>query len=132
MLPVYFLAFLAALPLPISSIMPLPDSPTASEAKHVEQVIAGGPWKGSFLQRDWTFEFAKQDGQWSGRYMRSDGRSWQSLQQLTISGRSVSFGIESKPKVSFALEVGSTNREMSGTVTIEGFATVPFSASRTS
>ncbi|MCM3681758.1 hypothetical protein [Sphingomonas paucimobilis] len=51
---------------------------------------------------------------------------------LVVSGRSVNFSMESKPKLSFALEVDAIKPTMSGTVTIEGVATVPFSATRKS
>ena len=44
----------------------------------------------------------------------------------------VNFSMESKPKLSFALEVDAIKPTMSGTVTIEGVATVPFSATRKS
>ncbi|MGA9582187.1 MAG: hypothetical protein WBR13_09485 [Allosphingosinicella sp.] len=95
-----------------------------------EQSIVGGTWTGQFLQKDWTFEFRNEDGALRGRYLTSGGTNWQSLHEIVISGRSVSFNIKSKPKVSFSLEVDAPVRNMSGTVAIDGLATVPFSAAR--
>lgn len=94
------------------------------------QIIGTGAWRGSFLQRDWTFEFSHQDGRWSGRYIRSDAREWHALTQVTVSGRSVSFNFNSEPGISFALELDAEGRTLSGTATIDGLGTVPFSAAR--
>ena len=122
------LAVAAVVSAPISSGVSVLGAPV--EAQGVEKSIIGGTWTGSFLQKDWTFEFRNEDGRLQGRYMRSGGRNWQPLNEIRVSGRSVSFSIESKPKVSFALEVDAADRNMSGTVTIDGMATVPFSAAR--
>jgi hypothetical protein len=64
--------------------------------------------------------------------MPPGGVKWHPLSGLVVSGRSVNFSMESKPKLSFALEVDAIKPTMSGTVTIEGVATVPFSATRKS
>lgn len=104
---------------------------TASVAADTpEQIIGTGAWRGNFLQRDWTFEFSRQDGRWSGRYMRSDGRDWHALTELMVSGRAVSFSFASSPRISFALELDADGRSLSGTATIDGVGTVPFSAAR--
>lgn len=100
----------------------------SADAQVVEGSIVKGAWTGQFLQRNWTFEFRNEDGKRSGRYMRSDGRSWQPLNDLRIEGGSVAFDIESKPQVSFSLKRDATNQNLSGTVTIDGIATIPFSA----
>jgi hypothetical protein len=107
---------------------------TASETQvniqNVDQILPEGVWSGRFLERDWTFEFNKADGNWSGKYRRSDGTKWLPLNDLVVSGRSVVFSIESKPKVSFSLEVDTEKSNMAGTVNVDGVATVPFSAAR--
>lgn len=115
-----FLALLAPSPSEVSA------SPTSAPVPSVVQ----GAWTGKFLQRDWTFEFKNEGGGWSGKYMRSDGKSWLPLNDLVVSGRSVSFSIEATPKVSFALSIDAENQNMAGTTTIDGVATVPFSAAR--
>lgn len=89
-----------------------------------------GTWKGNFLQREWTFRLRHENGAWSGNYTRSDGRNWYPLTELVVSGTSIGFSIESTPKVSFSLQADAASQAMSGTVTIEGVATVPFSATR--
>ncbi|HZG08000.1 MAG TPA: hypothetical protein VEZ70_03365 [Allosphingosinicella sp.] len=99
-------------------------------AGSVEQKIIGGAWTGKFLQRDWTFEFRNEDGKLQGRYIRSDGRTWLPLNDILLSERSVAFSIESKPKVSFALEIARGDQDLAGTATVDGVATVPFSATR--
>jgi hypothetical protein len=109
-----------------SAAPPSPAVPVARQS--VEQSIAGRAWTGKFLQRDWTFEFTRGEGRLQGRYMRSDGGKWLPLNDILLSGRSISFGIESKPKISFALKLGASERDLSGTVTLEGLATIPFSA----
>ncbi|MFL6844378.1 MAG: hypothetical protein ACJ8ER_05810 [Allosphingosinicella sp.] len=100
-------------------------------ARSVEKTIVGGAWTGKLLQKEWIFEFRNEDGRMQGRLMASGGRNWQPLHGLAVSGRSVSFGLESKPKMSFSLEVGDTNHEMAGTVTLDGLGKLPFSATRT-
>lgn len=108
-----------------------PASPSAPvDARGVEQGIVGGTWTGKFLQKDWLFEFRNENGRLQGRYMTSGGRDWQPLNQIVVSKRSLTFNLGSKPNVSFALEVGSADRNLSGTVTLDGFGTVPFVATR--
>ncbi len=124
----FALAAAAVLSMPASAGAPSPNAPAA--AASVEQGIAGRAWTGTFLQRDWTFEFAHEGGRLQGRYMRSDGGKWLPLNDLLLSGRSLSFGIESKPKISFALQLGASDQDLSGTVTLEGVAVVPFSATQ--
>lgn len=114
----------------MSSSFASPAAPTPTAAQNMEQILAEGPWTGKFLQRDWTFEFKNEGGGWSGKYMRSDGKSWLPLNDLVVSERSVSFSIESTPKVSFSLSIDAENQNMAGTATIDGVATVPFSAAR--
>lgn len=90
----------------------------------------GGVWTGSFLQKEWTFEFTAEGSDWSGRYMPPGGVKWHPLSGLVVSGRSVSFSMDTKPKLSFALEIDAVKPTLSGPVTIDGVATVLFSATR--
>ena len=109
-----------------------PSTATVAGSQMVQSSSLGGLWIGSLLQKEWTFEFTTEGGNWSGRYMPPGGVKWHPLSAPVISGRSVSFSMESKPKLSFALELDTVKPTMSGTVTIEGVATVPFSATRKS
>ena len=109
-----------------------PSSSMLAEVQNVEPSRLSGVWTGSLLQKEWTFEFTAERGNWSGRYMPPGGVKWHPLSGLVVSGRSVNFSMESKPKLSFALEVDAIKPTMSGTVTIEGVETVPFSATRKS
>lgn len=122
------IAVVSAVLMSSPSAIPAVHTPTA--AQNMERSVVEGAWTGKFLQRDWTFEFRNEGGAWSGKYMRSDGKSWLPVNELVVSGRSVSFSIESTPKVSFSLSIGAENQNMAGTTTIDGVATVPFSAAR--
>jgi hypothetical protein len=126
---IYATAAAAVVSAPIHAVATEPG--TSISAQSIEQRIVGGAWTGKLLQKDWIFEFRNEDGMLQGRLMASGGRNWQPLHEVIISGGSVSFGLESKPKMSFSLEVGTTNRNMSGTVTLDGLGTLPFSATRT-
>lgn len=103
-----------------------------AEARAVEQGLAGGTWTGKFLQKDWMFEFRNEDGSLKGKYMTAGGREWQPLNEIVVSKRRVTFNLGSKPNASFDLEIGAADRNLSGTVTLEGFGTIPFVAARTS
>jgi hypothetical protein len=107
-----------------------PALPNRAAAQNIEGRATEGVWTGKFLQRDWTFDFRNENGAWSGKYMRSDGKSWLPLNELSISERSVSFSIESNPKVSFSLSIDAESRNLAGVATIDGIAAVPFSAAR--
>ncbi|HEX8579394.1 MAG TPA: hypothetical protein VF655_07340, partial [Allosphingosinicella sp.] len=120
------LAAAAVLSMPAFAAAQSPNAPAV--APPVERSIASRAWAGKFLQRDWTFEFAWKEGKLQGRYMRSDGGKWLPLNDLLLAGRSISFAIESKPKISFALKLGASDQDLSGTVTLEGVAMIPFSA----
>lgn len=116
--------------IPASALIASSYSGASASLQSVGQSVVGGAWTGKFLQTDWTFEFRNEDGVLRGRYLTSSGANWQSLHEIVVSDRSVSFNIKSKPKVSFSLELDAPARTMSGTVTIDGMATVPFSATR--
>jgi opacity protein-like surface antigen len=106
------------------------ESSTSAAADTPEQIIGSGAWKGSFGRREWKFEFLHQNSGWSGRYGLSDGRGWKAMTDLRVSGRSVSFGFVSRPKVRFALELDASGRNLAGTATVADLATLPFSAAR--
>lgn len=88
-----------------------------------------GSWTGPFAQADWTFEFKQQGGVWSGRYMSSKGNEWHPMQSLVASARTIRFSMDSKPLVTFSLEVGPTNETLTGDVNVFG-RNLPFSATR--
>lgn len=91
---------------------------------------ASGAWQTNFLQRQWIFEFSNEEGRWTGRYRLADNLTWRQLDDVTVAGRSVSFRIASQPGLSFVLEVEPDEQSMSGTATVDGFGTVPISATR--
>jgi hypothetical protein len=131
MLVILIAAALAAAPSAAATI----ESSTSVAADTPEQVIGSGAWRGSFGQREWTFEFLHQNGGWSGRGGLSEERERKAITDLKISdlrvsGRSVSFSLASRPKVSFALELDASGRNLAGTATVADLATVPFSATR--
>lgn len=113
-----------------ANLSKIPTPPPSVPEQNFAKDVIEGAWTGAFLQREWTFEFTAEHDGWSGRYMTSDGNGWHPLQELIISERHISFSIVSEPKVSFSLEVDDTSQSMSGGVTIDGIATVPFSAKR--
>jgi len=116
----------------VTQASPAPVAPSAAPIAAVKagRSLVGGAWTGKFLQKDWTFRFSDEDGQLRGTFVTAGRTNWQPLEAIVVSGRSVSFAIESKPKVSFALELDPAVGSMSGTVTLDGLATVPFSATR--
>jgi hypothetical protein len=126
MLIIYAVAAAAIVPAPALAVAPGISAPDRS----IEQRIVGGLWIGSFLQKDWTFEFYNEGGKVQGRYLMSGGHSWHPLNETLVSGSAVSFSIESKPEVSFSLAVDAAERRMSGTVTVDGFGAIPFFAMR--
>lgn len=91
-----------------------------------------GSWTGPFAQADWTFEFTRQDGGWSGRYMSSKYNKWHDLHSVTVSGNSVTFEIKSEPVLRFDLEIDSSGQGISGTMSVGSGLTRPFSAVRRS
>lgn len=107
-----------------------PSSATSVEIQGAQSAGPAGVWTGSLLQKEWTFEFKADGAGWSGRYMPPGGVKWHPLTAVRVSGRSLGFNMDSKPKLDFALEVDAAKPVMSGTVVIEGVATVPFSATR--
>lgn len=124
-------AALAAAPIAAATI----ESSTSVAADTPEQIIGSGAWRGSFGQREWTFEFFHQNGGWSGRGgvgAEGERRAVEDLRiaDLTVSGRSVSFSLASRPRVSFALELDASGRNLAGTATVADLATMPFSATR--
>lgn len=110
-------------------------APAASSSAVAQTPVASrveGSWTGPFAQADWTFEFTRQDGGWSGRYMSSKYNKWHDLRSVTVSGNTVTFEIVSKPVLRFDLEVVSSGKDLSGTMSIGGGMTRPFSAVRRS
>lgn len=100
------------------------------EAGTVQATSLAGVWTGSLLQKEWTFEFKMEGTDWSGRYMPPGGVKWHPLTAVRVSSRSVTFSMDSKPKLGFELQIDAPRPTMSGTVIIEGVATVPFLATR--
>jgi hypothetical protein len=107
-----------------------PSSAIPVEAGSVQTSSLAGVWTGSLLQKEWTFEFKAEGGDWSGRYMPPGGVKWHALTAVRVSKGAVAFSMDSKPKLSFELGLDAAKAVMSGSVVIEGVATVPFLATR--
>ncbi|UUL83173.1 hypothetical protein [Sphingomonas qomolangmaensis] len=90
-----------------------------------------GTWAGSFAQTEWIFEFKREGDVWSGRYMSAKSNKWLPMQSLTVSSRTVRFTLDSRPPVTFSLEVDPTNQTLAGDVNVFG-KDLPFSAARRS
>lgn len=115
-------------------LVPCLVAPAASSSAIAQTPVASGvegSWTGPFAQADWTFEFTRRDGGWSGRYMSSKNNKWDDLHLLTVSGNSVTFEIRSEPVLRFKLETDTAGQGLSGTLNIFG-RTLPFSAIRRS
>lgn len=106
-----------------------PSASVAAPARAATDVA--GTWAGTFAQTEWTFEFKREGGAWSGRYMSAREKKWQPMQSLAVSERTVRFGIESKPPVTFNLKVDPANKMLAGDVNVFG-RKLPFSAARRS
>lgn len=120
-------AAFALLALPLFA---LPSYAAPVEVQAVPSDGPGGIWRGNLLQKDWTFEFTARDGAWSGRYRTPGGVNWYPLSDVVVRGRAISFTMDTKPKLRFALDIDAAKPAMTGTVAIEGIATVPFTATR--
>ncbi|HEX8623619.1 MAG TPA: hypothetical protein VF782_00930 [Allosphingosinicella sp.] len=115
--------------LAVCSTLAAPASSLAAQGRSASDVA--GTWAGSFVQTEWTFEFKREGAAWSGRYMSAKDKKWQPMRSLAVSGRTVQFGIDSKPPVTFSLKVDSTNKILAGDVAVFG-RKLPFSAARRS
>lgn len=108
--------------------------PACIAAQSVEASTVAGSWTGQFGRGQWTFEFRHEGGTWSGRYMDSRFQRWHSLHNIRVSGRSVSFNIESSPQLSFSLSVDEANAVLSGMATVPDILAgtgIPYSGTRT-
>jgi hypothetical protein len=115
--------------LAVCSAFAVPASSVAAQGRVARDVA--GTWAGSFVQTDWTFEFKREGTAWSGRYMSARTKKWLPMQSLAVSGRTVRFSMDSKPPVTFSLEVDPTNKILAGDVNVFG-RKLPFSAARRS
>lgn len=106
--------------------------PSSLSAQAVDQNVVAGAWIGRFGSSDWTFEFKKEAGNWSGRYMSAKDGKWHALQNVRVSDRTISFNVVSRPQLAFALSVDASDQAMSGSVTIPSGMGMPFSAVRKS
>jgi len=119
-----------------ASLHPMPSTGFASSDSEwkAQENLPGlglaGIWTGSLLQRDWSLEFKNQGGSWSGAYKVPGGKTWHPVSNLVVKGSAISFVIPSKPQISFALNFENRTSGLEGTATIDGLATVPFSATR--
>lgn len=122
-------AFATMVCLAVCSTLAAPASSVAAQARAGTDLA--GTWAGTFAQTEWTFEFKREGGAWSGRYMSAKDKKWQPMQSLAVSARTVRFAIDSKPPVTFNLTVNPNNRILAGNVSIFS-RNLPFSAARRS
>ncbi len=122
-------AFATMACLAVCSTSTVPASSVAAQGRVTGDLA--GTWAGSFVQTEWTFEFKREGNTWSGRYMSAKDKKWQPMQSLAVSERTVRFGIDSKPPVTFTLKVDPTNKILAGNVNVFG-RNLPFSAARRS
>lgn len=115
--------------LAVCSTFAAPASSVAAQGRVASDLV--GTWAGSFAQTEWTFEFKREAGAWSGRYMSARTKKWHPMQSLAVSARTVRFSMDSKPLVTFSLEVDPTNKILAGDVNVFG-RNLPFSATRRS
>lgn len=115
--------------LAVGSALAVPVSSVAAQGKVAGDVA--GTWAGSFAQTEWTFELKRGGNAWSGRYMSARDKKWQPMQSLVVSGRTVRFGIDAKPPVTFNLKVDATGKILAGDVNFFS-RKLPFSAARRS
>lgn len=115
--------------LAVCSTLAAPASSVAAQGKAAPDVA--GTWAGSFAQTEWTLEFKREGGAWSGRYMSARAKKWLPMRSLAVSGRTVRFSMDAKPPVAFSLEVDKTNKMLAGDVAVFG-QKLPFSATRRS
>lgn len=115
--------------LAVGSTLAAPASSVAARGRVASDVA--GTWAGSFAQTEWTFEFKREGGAWSGRYMSARTKKWQAMQSLVVSARTIRFSMDSKPLVTFNLKVDPTNEALAGDVNVFG-RNLPFSAARRS
>ena len=115
--------------LAVFSTLAAPASSVVAKGKAAADVA--GTWVGSFVATEWTFEFTRNGDSWSGRYMSAKTRKWEPMQSLAVSGRTVRFGVNAKPPVTFNLTVDPTNKTLAGQVNVFS-RDLPFSAARRS
>lgn len=115
--------------LAVCSTLAAPASSVAAQGRAATDLA--GTWAGTFAQTEWTFEFRREGGAWSGRYMSARDKTWQPMQSLAASARTVRFAIDAKPPVTFNLTVDRTNKILSGNVNFFN-RNLPFSAARRS
>ncbi|WP_294327088.1 hypothetical protein [uncultured Sphingomonas sp.] len=104
-----------------------PDAPCAAPGS-ADRVA--GQWTGNFAGADWTFDLSRDGKGWSGRYRTTKAPTWKPLEEVTVTQGCATFGIESKPRVTFALALAPGGTAMAGNVIIAGLATLPFTARR--
>ena len=107
--------------------------PACTAAQAVDASPVAGSWTGQFGRGQWTFEFSNEGGEWTGRYMDTRHQRWHPLHNIRVSGRSVSFNIESTPQLSFSLSVDEANMVLSGLATVPDIpagAGIPYSGTR--
>lgn len=111
---------------PMAFSAPLaPNQAYAQEARVPSQRILEGDWGGPIGNGHVTFRFQYEDGSWQGFFVSGRDGSLYSVEELQVSGRSVSFRHKSNPVLIFNLTVEDDDRTLSGTATLpDGSASI--------
>lgn len=106
-------------------------APIAPAQAHTQEArIAGdrvleGDWGGPIGNGHVTFRFQYEEGAWRGFFVSGRDGSLYPVEELQVSGRSVSFRHKSNPELRFSLAVEDDNRTLSGTATLpDGSASI--------
>lgn len=122
-------AGLTAVFIAVSSPLPTAQA-QAEEARVSSEMILEGDWGGPDGNGHLTFRFQYENGSWLGFFVSErDGKLFP-VEELQVSGRSVSFRHKSTPEIIFALTVEDDNRTLSGTGALPDGMVIPYSLTR--
>lgn len=102
----------------------------AEEAPLSSEMILEGDWRGPDGNGHVTFRFQYENGSWLGFFVSERNGKLYPVEELEVSGRSVSFRNKSTPEIVFALTVEDDNRTLSGTGTLPNGMALPYSLMR--
>ena len=114
----------------LTAISALPGVTPPVAAAPVTASSAAGTWTGPFLGYTFTFEFAKSDKGWTGRYRSTKGNKWADVQNLEVVGSTVRFNVVSQPPSLYTLTLDQTGRTLAGSVQIGKFPAMPLNLTR--
>ena len=120
---------LAAMFIAVSSPLPTAQA-QAEEAPVSSKMVLEGDWRGPDGNGHVTFRFQYENGSWLGFFVSERDGKLYPVEELQVSGRSVSFRNKSTPEIIFALTVEDDNRTLMGTGTLPNGMAIPYSLTR--